>query len=535
MKVKLFNKLSVNLFLVTSLILICVFAIYTYFTVLELQKNFTNLYKQSAYNMTDIIKRSTRYSMLLNKREEIYNIIRTIGTEQGVKGIRVYNKQGVIIFSTDSTEINKTVDMKADACNICHSENSLSDNFNQKDSIRIYNIKDERVLGLINPINNEPDCSTADCHAHSPNNKYLGVLDIMLSMKNADEIIAQNKKNIIINSIAITFLISVISGLFILFLINRPIRKLAYGMKELGKGDWNFRIRIKSNNELGVIAREFNDMSRKLSSAYNEIKDWSETLNEKVEQKTAELKSIYEQVVEIEKLASLGKLSATVAHELNNPLEGILTYSKLISKKLNQINDGTDHTKLINYLNLIADESSRCGKIVKDLLLFSHRDNEVFTSNDIVFIIEKSVALVNHHFEINNITLIKNYSVDRLEIICDPQKIQQSFISLLINSVESMAGKGGNIEINLEVENNTCVIRIRDEGNGIPQKDLPHIFEPFFTTKEASKGTGLGLSVVYGIINLHSGLIEVEKTSSEGTIFKITLPLKQKEYVKNEN
>ena len=319
MKVKLFNKLSVNLFLVTSLILICVFAIYTYFTVLDLQKDFTSLYKQSAYNMTDIIKRSTRYSMLLNKREDIHNIIRTIGTEEGVKGIRIYNKQGVIIFSTDSTEINKAVDMKADACVMCHGENSISDKLSQKDSIRIYNIKDERVLVLINPINNEPDCSTADCHAHSPNSKYLGVLDIMLSMKNADEVIAQNKQNIIINSVLITFLISIISGLFILLLINKPIRRLALGMKELGQGNWNFRIRIKSNNELGVIAREFNDMSRKLASAYNEIKDWSETLNEKVEQKTAELESIYEQVVQIEKLASLGKLSATVAHELNNP------------------------------------------------------------------------------------------------------------------------------------------------------------------------------------------------------------------------
>jgi two-component system NtrC family sensor kinase len=260
----------------------------------------------------------------------------------------------VIIFSTDSTEINKAVDMKADACVMCHGENSISDKLSQKDSIRIYNIKDERVLGLINPINNEPDCSTADCHAHSPNSKYLGVLDIMLSMKNADEVIAQNKQNIIINSVLITFLISIISGLFILLLINKPIRRLALGMKELGQGNWNFRIRIKSNNELGVIAREFNDMSRKLASAYNEIKDWSETLNEKVEQKTAELKSIYEQVVQIEKLASLGKLSATVAHELNNPLEGILTYSKLISKRLKQTEDGTDYSKLINYLNMIA-------------------------------------------------------------------------------------------------------------------------------------------------------------------------------------
>jgi two-component system NtrC family sensor kinase len=184
---------------------------------------------------------------------------------------------------------------------------------------------------------------------------------------------------------------------------------------------------------------------------------------------------------------------------------------------------------------MIADESSRCGKIVKDLLLFSHRDNEEFTSNDIIYLIEKSLALVNHHFEINNIVLVKDFAFERLEIVCDPQKIQQTLISLLINAVESMSGKGGKITVKLDVEDKNAVIRIIDEGTGISQKDLAHIFEPFFTTKEASNGTGLGLSVVYGIINLHNGEITVEDTSIKGTTFKIILPLKQKEYAKNEN
>lgn len=528
MKVKLFNKLSIKLFLVTSLVLIIVFSIYTYFTVKNLEEGFDASYKQNAYNISDVIKRSTRYSMLLNKRDDVYQIIKTIGNEPGVKTIRIYNKQGVISYSSDSTERNKTVDMNAEACIICHKNNTISKSITTKDSLRIFNIKDERYLGLINPIRNEQDCYTSDCHAHKSSTELLGILDVVVSMKKADIYIESSKRDIIINSILITILISGLSLVFILLLVNRPLKIIQQGISALGKGDWNYRITMKSRSELGEIASEFNDMARLLSSAYREIKDWSETLNDKVEQKTAELKNIYEQVLQIEKLASLGKLSATVAHELNNPLEGILTYSKLIVKKLKENKENEANPKVIEFLNLIADESARCGKIVKDLLLFSHRDDvEQFRKYDLVEVINKSIMLINHHLEINNIKLIKEYFTEAFEIYCNPQKIQQALISLFINAVESMQNKGGEIKINLISENGNAIIRIKDRGNGIPQKDLPFIFEPFYTTKEAMKGTGLGLSVVYGIIKAHNGKIEVEETSENGTTFKIILPINQ--------
>jgi two-component system, NtrC family, sensor kinase len=527
MKVKLFNKLSVKLFLVTSLVLIIVFSIYTYFTVRNLEEGFTASYKQNAYNISDIIKRSTRHSMLLNQREDVYEIIKTIGNEPGVKTIRIYNKQGVISYSSDTSERNKTVDMNAEACIICHENNTISKNIARKDSLRIFNIKDERYLGLINPIRNEMDCYTSDCHAHKSSAELLGILDVVVSMNKADKFIQSNKRDIIINSVIITLLISGLSLGFILFLVNRPLKILQQGISALGKGDWNYRINIRSRSELGEIATEFNDMARLLSSAYREIKDWSETLNDKVEQKTAELKNIYEQVIQIEKLASLGKLSATVAHELNNPLEGILTYSKLIIKKLKEKNEGEVNPKVIDFLTLIADESSRCGKIVKDLLLFSHRDMEQFRKYDLIDVIDKSIMLINHHLEINNVKLVKEYSEEILEIYCNPQKIQQALISLLINAIESMHSKGGEIKISLTVESANVILKIKDQGDGISQKDLPYIFEPFYTTKDTMKGTGLGLSVVYGIIKVHNGKIEVEETSESGTTFKIILPLNQ--------
>jgi len=526
MKPRIFNKLSFKLFLSTFLLLVAFLSFHTYITVYKLKKDVTQLYVQTAYNISDLIKNSTRYSMLHNKREDIYQTIKAIGNEKGVKRIRIYNKLGVITFSTDSTELLRSVDMNAEACIVCHDKSSRKYVSSPKDSIRIFeSLTEGRVLGLINPIKNDVDCYTSECHAHSSQSKLLGVLDVMMTMKDADATVAENQTNTIYSSVIITIIISGFVGIFILFLVNRPLKKLQEGINELGKGNFDFRILMRTKSELGEIGREFNAMSRQLSQAYNEIKDWSENLNLKVEDKTKELKTIYDQVIQMEKMASLGKLSATVAHEINNPLEGILTYSKLILKKLGSIEKTESVEKMDKYLRLIIEETSRCGNIVKDLLLFSHRSVNEFVKADLVEIVERCLILIEHHLEINGIKLVKVFDFNSLVLTCSPQKLQQAFLSLLINSIESMTGKGGTIKVCLTHDGESALIRITDEGSGISERDIPFIFEPFFTTKDNMSGTGLGLSVVYGIISSHKGDIEVEKTSEMGTTFKIKLPL----------
>jgi len=524
-KTKIWNRLSLRLIISISVVLICILSIYTYILVKNIDEYLTNNSFKHAYNVSDVIKKSTRYSMLLNRREDVHQIINTIGKEEDVKGIRIYNKLGTIIFSTDSTEVNKKVDLNAEACIVCHNEKVPLNTLTNQNKIRIFSTpENERVLGLINPIYNEKDCYTADCHAHSPNIQFLGVLDVMVSLSELDSVTSATAKKTVINSAIITIIIAIVCGVFIVLLVNVPMRKIAKGMEEVGNGNLNYRIPVNSKDELGKMAKRFNEMSSKLDAAYREIKDWSENLNKKVQEKTEELKNIYSQVNQIEKLASLGKLSATVAHELNNPLEGILTYSRLISKKLKSLNGNGEVSSLIKYLDLISDETSRCGKIVKDLLLFSHKEEETFAEENLISIIEKSITIIDHHLEMHNIKLEKDFSSDEIIIECNAQKIQQAFIALLMNAIEAM-NNPGKIIIKAETENNNAVVRIKDEGTGISEKDLPHIFEPFYSTKEAEKGTGLGLAVTYGIITNHSGKLSVEETSPKGTTFKIELPL----------
>lgn len=534
MKARIYNKLSIKLVIITSLVLIAALSLHTYQTIGYFRENLINISKQGAYATGDIIKRSTRYSMLLNERDDVNQIIRTLGNEPGIKKIRIYNKMGVIAYSNDSAEIGMQMDKSSEACIGCHNTADSKPRVEAPENIRMFTMENERVLGLINPIKNEPDCYTSSCHAHKSTEELVGVLDVLVSMKSADETIAIGTRNVIISSILITILISALSGIFIFYLVNKPLHKFEKAIDELGKGNLDYKVRIKNRDEFGIIAYQFNDMSDKLQYAYQEIKDWSDTLNDKVAEKTRELRNIYDQIVQIEKLTSLGKLSATVAHELNNPLEGILTFSKLISKKLTSENKG-GYAKLIQYTQMISDEASRCGKIVKDLLLFSHTDNEEFIESDLISLLDKSISLINHHFEINNIKLEKIFDLKDITIKCNPQKIQQMMISILINSIESMTGKSeGKITIRLSKENDRAIIRISDCGSGISEKDLPYIFEPFYTTKEMSRGTGLGLSIVYGIVNQHKGKIVVEETSIKGTTFKISLPINLKNISNNE-
>jgi len=529
---KLWNRLSIRLIFSISIILIIILTIYTYISITHLDNYLTRISFNNANNISDVIKKSTRYSMLLNRREDVHEIIKTIGTEKGVKGIRIYNKQGSIIFSTDSAELNKNVDVTAEACIVCHNSEVPLNTLSSQNKMRIFTAADNnRVLGLINPIRNEEDCSSAECHAHSPKIQILGVLDVMVSLSELDSIKRETAKSTMINSAVITVAIGLTCGVFILLLVNAPMKKLYKGIEEIGKGNLDYKISVRSKDELGIMAVRFNEMSDKLDLAYKEIKEWSENLNIKVLEKTEELKNIYSQVLQIEKLASLGKLSATVAHELNNPLEGILTYSKLIAKKLREnfpsgenLPNGQNTQNLLIYLDLISSESSRCGKIVKDLLLFSHQEDNEFSRVDIIPVIDKSITVINHHLEINRIRLIKEYCSESLMIYCNPQKIQQALMALLINSIEAM-NQGGKIIVRLGIENKFLLVRVIDEGTGISDKDLPHIFEPFYSTKEAQKGTGLGLAVVYGIITQHKGKVAVEKTSPYGTTFLVALPL----------
>ncbi len=240
-----------------------------------------------------------------------------------------------------------------------------------------------------------------------------------------------------------------------------------------------------------------------------------------------ELKEAQEQVIAQEKLASLGKLSATIAHEINNPLAAVLTYNRLMIKQ-NRNGRLTPERKddIARYLDIMSSETARCGEIVKNLLAFSRQSKINIESRNIKEIVDRTLTLLSHDLEMKGVQVVKRMSSHLPQVQCDFKQIQQALLNVIGNASEAMVGGGVlTMEAKRSTEGRTMEIKISDTGCGIPKNDLKSIFEPFFTTKEEGKGVGLGLSVVYGIVTRHRGTIEVESEPGEGTTFTIRLPL----------
>lgn len=482
---------------------------------------------ESAQNLSDVIKSSTHYSMLKNQKEDVYQIINTIGKLHGVDGIRIYNKRGEITYSTSNQERGSIVDLKAEACYGCHDQAKPLAIVPAGSRMRIYATADgRRVLGLINPIKNESQCSESGCHTNPDERTVLGVLDVRLSLERIDADIASAQKRSIAVAIAAVLLTAILTVLFLSRTVVRPVRKLIEGTQEISSGNLDHAILIHTKDEIGRLADSFNAMTSSLRKSELQNRQWSQTLEQRIREKTEELQKIHEQIVQIEKMASLGKLSATVAHELNNPLEGVLTYAKLIARRIKKIDDGTPALReTLEDIGLIMRETERCGNIVKSLLLFSKKQVVEFGLISVQQIVEKAERLMKHHFQISNVQFVAEYPTRDLSILCDENQIQQALVALFVNAVESMP-EGGTLRVVLAEDDadKKVSLEIQDSGVGIPSEDIDHIFEPFFSTKRNGQGVGLGLSVVYGIIERHGGKITVQSKVGQGTIFKIGFP-----------
>ena len=524
-------NLSVKLTLCLVLSLLVVFTVLGWQTVQLHRQHLEKMTFSSADLISDTIKRSTRYSMMKNHRDEVYQIISTIGTEPGIGKIRIFNQDGRISFSTDLREAGTVVDKKAEACTACHVQEQPLTRLNRPDRQRIYTTPDgNRLLGLISPIENEPSCSTAECHAHPPGKQVLGVLDVTLSLARVDASAAQSSGRMVAVFAAAMLIVPMFVGLPVWYMVHRPIKRLTLRTQQIAAGKLDGEIVVASRDEIGELGVSFNLMTQELNRANFEITEWNHTLERRVAEKTQELKRASDQMIQVERMASIGKLAAIVAHEVNNPLTGILTYAKLLLKKINKNGErcaGLEDAQ--QHLEVIASESARCGELVKGLLQFARQSPVTLGRNDINALIQQAMRLVQHKMDLMNLDIRLRLQEALPPLMCDAQLIKQALVALLINACEAVKPGEGIIEVDSRalVETDALEIVVRDNGTGMDEAVQRQIFEPFFTTKEAGKGVGLGLAVVYGIVSQHSGTIEVKSRCGEGTTFTLRLPVTQ--------
>jgi two-component system NtrC family sensor kinase len=521
-------RLTVKLAVALVVSVGAVFVVFGYLNLRLQQQHSQEIVLQSGDRVTDVIQRSTRYQMLRNDREALYHVINTIGREPGIRRVRIFNEEGRISFSTDPDEVNTLVDKRAEACYACHAQAQPLTRLDRPDRARIFtDAQGRRVLGVIRPIENEPACSNAECHAHPADRRILGVIDADMSLETVDAQLARQQKQLVGFTAGAVVLMSLVSVLFVWVVVHKPVSELTRGTHRVAQGDLDFRLPVRSSDEFGTLATSFNKMTSDLSEARAELTAWAQMLEERVTVKTRELKRAHEAVLQSEKMASIGKLAAVVAHEINNPLAGILTYTKLLRKWLQRGEwDAARHEEVRSSLELIEAESRRCGEIVKNLLTFARAAPMNLERADLNAVVDRVVRLVRHQVELANIQLQLDLDPKLPTVRCDPSAVEQVILALVMNAIEAMP-HGGNLWLRsvLKTDTHQVELHVKDDGVGIPAEVLEHLFEPFFTTKERGRGVGLGLAISRSIVEQHGGRIEVESERGKGTAFVVSLPL----------
>lgn len=525
----LFNSLGVGLFVWLFSLVIAAFAAYALLSVRATERQWRKAEESGALAWSELIQQATHDAMLLNRKKDVHRIIQTVAATPGVVGVRIYDQQGKIVYSADEREVGHRVDRAAEACVSCHQEGNLRSSVPSGERARVLQGADgHRVLGLINPIENSAACSSADCHAHSTDQSILGVLDVQVSMENEDQLLATARRMSLTAATVMALVVGATSALFIQRFVRRPVLALIDGTERIARGDLDTTLEVGSQNEMGHLAKAFNRMTRDLSQARRENEEWSQKLERKVLEETAKVSRTQRQVVHMEKMASLGTLAATVAHELNNPLAGILNYAKLVERSLQEGTVKPEELEEVRrFLHVIELEAGRCGKIVRNFLLFARHSGGEFARRALNPIVDQSLAIIRHHLEMSRVELSWHPASAEAggddEVVCDAGQIQQALVDLFVNAVEAMP-EGGTLTVAVRALNGQVEVSVADTGVGIPREARRRIFEPFYTTKEGKVGAGLGLSVVYGIVERHGGTIEVESELGHGTTFRLLLP-----------
>lgn len=525
------GKLALCLF-ASTLILAAVFG---WFNLRFQRRSAESLVLRSADRVTDLIERSARYSMMRNDRVALYHLIQDVGAEQGIRRVRIFNEQGFIRYSTAQQEVDTSVDKKAEACFACHAEDQPLTRLPRPDHARTFYSGGERVLGVIRPIENKPECYNAACHAHPPARRILGVIDAHLSLAAVDEQLAEHQQMLLAGNIGAVVLFCLTGALFLWYFVHRPIHHLTDVTAKVAAGDLTHRITVDTHDEIATLATSFNHMMDDLEAAHNEVTEWAKTLETRVDRKTRELKCAHDSLVASENLAAIGKLAATVAHEVNNPLFGMLTYARLTMKELERAPlDPKVKAEVNEHLQVIERESKRCGGILKHLLEFARHGGSAtvpprLAPADLNRLVERALKLVRHQLHLQHVELETHLPADLPLAACDSAQIEQAVLALLINALEAMP-QGGKLVARTayDAQSGDCEVRISDSGSGIAPEHLERIFEPFFTTKEFGHSTGLGLPIAKGIIERHGGTLTVQSQADVGTEFRITLPAEPK-------
>ena len=505
----------------TSVILLVTFVLFAAVTLNSIRRVYDREAVMLAEMISETIISTTHHGMLNNDSQSVYKMIAEVGRQPEIDHVRLLNKDGVIRYSTHAGEIGKKIDKNAESCSVCHHGNySVVDTPSMNRSRRFVNAQGMSILGLAKGIYNEPACSNAACHVHSPGDKLVGVLDVTIPLGLRDQQLAMFRSNFIILASAMIVFLFFFLVLVTHKYIKEPIRQLIRHTQKVSQGDFSEgELLSLSSTEMQELGNAFEVMTHSLHRTQQQLQEANTTLEERVAKRTEEVRVIQAQLHHSERLASIGEMAAGIAHEINNPLTSVMIFTSLLLKS-----PALDPA-VKSDLETILGETGRCATIVSRLLEFSRATvpNKGLYKAEEIF--DSTLHLLECQANFHNINVVRHYAPGLPEVPCDRDQIKQVFMNILMNAAQAMRFGGDLIiEMTTDPAEDYLCVAIADCGGGISEENLNRIFDPFFTTNGAN-GTGLGLSVSFGIISNHGGRIEVKNRIGEGATFVVWLPL----------
>jgi len=526
------HKLGPKLILSLTVLIVAISCVTGFLDLRTQNSQLVETMVMGADQLSRSITSATWHAMREDHRGDAYDIMRVIADKQGVDRIRMFNREGKLMFSTDAREQTTLLEIHQDVCTSCHDQPAPRTSPPSTSRVR-YATSPEgvRTLNIVTPIYNERPCSNAACHAHPAAIKVLGVLDVALRLDPVEE----QRKAMTTHTVISTAVVVIIGSAFVILFTRRfvaiPIRKLIEGTKAVSAMDLDRPIEITHRSrELDELADSFNTMRERLQAAVREQNEMAQTLENKVAERTEQLQAAQRKLMQTDRLASLGQLAASVAHEINNPISGVLNLSMLLERLMASGGfPAGREAEFRKYLSQISAETGRVGRIVSDLLAFSRRSKPQRAPADLNKLVRTTVGLVGHKLRLINAEAVLELADALPPVECDASQIQQVILNLALNGAEAMLPKGGGkltVRTRLASDGQSVELRVEDTGEGIAPENLSKIFDPFFTTKAEGKGVGLGLAVLYGIVKAHDGEVDVFSRRNEGAAFSVTLPLK---------
>ncbi|MGC2357030.1 MAG: ATP-binding protein [Candidatus Acidiferrum sp.] len=529
------RKLGPKLILSFTVLIVAISCVSGYFNYRSQKQRLVETMILGADQLSRSITGAAWHAMLDDDRKAAYEIMRVIADKQGVDRIRMFNREGRLMFSTDPREQQPSLSSSSnEVCISCHSKQPTRDKPTEDARVRYATSPaGVKTINMVTPIYNEPSCSNASCHAHSASTKVLGIVDIALRL----DPVQRQTRAMMLQAVITTALEVCIGAAFVILFTRRfvatPIQQLIEGTKAVSAMELDRPIQAtRRSQEIDDLVDSFNLMRERLKLAVAELNEMQQTLESKVEERTQQLQTAQRKLIQADRLATLGQLSASVAHEINNPVSGVLNLSMLLERLMaNGVYPQGREAEFRKYLSLISSETARVGRIVSDLLAFSRRSKPQRAPADLNKLVRTTLGLAGHKLKLINAEVVLELQDDLPPVECDASQMQQVILNLVLNGAQAMQSQGGGkltIRTRLLEDGNNVELCVQDTGEGIAPENLHKIFDPFFTTKADGKGVGLGLAVLYGIVKAHEGEVEVTSKRNEGTTFTVTLPLKSR-------